>query len=185
MNTANKISIFRLLLIPLWIGLVSYYGPEKEFLRYLALCVFLVAIFSDMLDGYVARRYNQVSPEGILLDPLADKLLLMSCFFSLYFLKSLTPQVGLPLWALLVLISRDIILLLGGGLILLMGESRLKIRPTWWGKITTFSQACVVVSFLLQWKGTPTILVASVALTIISGMDYITKGMEVLGSDRI
>src|SRR5690242_11560118 len=115
MTTANKITIVRILLIPLFIvELLYYYRSGDELNRTLALLCFAVAATLDGVDGYIARRYNQRSELGAILDPLADKLLLVS---GIVLLSLHTPpelnMVTIPLWLTATIISRDVLLLIG------------------------------------------------------------------------
>src|ERR687885_2770059 len=106
MTTANKITIVRILLIPVFVTLAIYYGQSiargqpLEWERYTAIVVFLIAAASDGLDGYVARRYNQRSSLGVILDPIADKGLLLSGIITLSISNwSENPNYGqFPIW---------------------------------------------------------------------------------------
>ena len=80
MNIANKISTFRILSVPFFIACLVYYTPGKEYLKNLALIIFVLGVISDGLDGYIARKGKMQSKAGLILDPLGDKLLLMSAF---------------------------------------------------------------------------------------------------------
>ncbi|MCX5707694.1 MAG: CDP-alcohol phosphatidyltransferase family protein [Candidatus Omnitrophica bacterium] len=102
MNFANKISTFRILSVPFFIASLMYYSQEKAFLRYVALGIFILAVLSDAVDGYIARKSKQQSPAGLILDPLGDKLLLMSAFICLYFVDF---AIKFPLFVILVVIS--------------------------------------------------------------------------------
>jgi len=113
MTTANKITIFRILMVPFFIVQVLYYiGGGGEGHRFLAVLAFALAALSDGVDGYIARRYGQQSELGAILDPLADKLLLVSgiVLLSLH-REEYLPQ--LPLYLTTTVLSRDILLLLG------------------------------------------------------------------------
>src|SRR3989441_3349318 len=113
MTTANKITIFRILLVPFFIvEVLSYVDDGDELHRFLAIAAFLLASVCDGVDGYIARRYNQRSELGAILDPLADKLLLVAgiVLLSLHHEQYL-PH--LPLWFTATVISRDVLLLLG------------------------------------------------------------------------
>src|SRR6201988_3334508 len=112
MTTANKITIFRILLVPFFIVEVLYYvGDGDELHRFLAISAFAVASVCDGVDGYIARRYNQRSELGAILDPLADKLLLVSGIVLLSFdHKNLG---SIPLWLTGTIIGRDTLLLIG------------------------------------------------------------------------
>src|SRR5438309_8901562 len=89
MTTANKITIVRILMIPAFVTMAIYYGESikrgepLEWQRFTAILIFLVAAASDGLDGYIARRYNQKSALGVILDPIADKGLLLSAIITL------------------------------------------------------------------------------------------------------
>src|SRR4030081_1420000 len=119
MTTANKITVVRILLIPVFVTLAIYYGESiqrgepLEWLRYTAIVVFLVAAISDGLDGYVARHYNQRSSLGVILDPIADKGLLLSGIITLSmsnWSESDPDYGGFPTWFRVIVLSRDTIL---------------------------------------------------------------------------
>jgi CDP-diacylglycerol--glycerol-3-phosphate 3-phosphatidyltransferase len=113
MTTANKVTIFRMLLIPFFVVEVLYYVKSgNELHRFAGLATFAVAAICDGVDGYIARRYNQFSELGAILDPLADKLLLVSGVVLLSFDHG--PLLGqIPLWLTGTIIGRDLLLLLG------------------------------------------------------------------------
>src|SRR6266850_597789 len=113
MTTANKITIMRILLVPFFIAQVLYYvGSGNELYRLLAILSFAIAAISDGVDGYIARRYNQRSELGAILDPLADKLLLVSGIVLLS-LNNAPYLPRLPLWLVVTVVSRDVIILIG------------------------------------------------------------------------
>ena len=101
MNLANKITIFRILLIPLFIACILYYGPHREYLRFYAFGIFILATISDAVDGAIARFCNQVTELGRVLDPIADKLLIISAFISLAMIKVVPEDLRIPAWAVL------------------------------------------------------------------------------------
>src|SRR2546428_10470775 len=113
MTTANKITILRILLIPFFVVQVLYYVKSgQELHRLLAILSFAVAAICDGVDGYIARRYNQFSELGAILDPLADKLLLVSGVVLLTFNNQ--PHLGsIPLWLTGTIIGRDVLILIG------------------------------------------------------------------------
>src|ERR1700722_10589825 len=115
MTTANKVTILRILLIPVFIVQILYYFSNgKEFHRSLGLVCFMVAAILDGVDGYIARRYNQRSELGAILDPLGDKLLLVSGVVLLSLQPSaMVNMVRIPLWVTATIISRDALLLVG------------------------------------------------------------------------
>ena len=177
LNLANKLSIVRILLTPLFIAVIMYYTPQKDYLRLFAVAIFLLAIFSDALDGYIARIKGQRTRLGIFLDPLADKLLLISAFICLSAVKALPPQFKLAPWIVITVISRDAIIVLGSAVIY-MANGRLNIAPTTLGKITTVLQMITVLAVLLQIKSFPYIMYVMILFTVGSGLDYIRVGMR-------
>ena len=186
MSTPNKITIIRILLIPIFVWLTLDYirnfqkGGEKEWERVVACAVFAVAVISDAIDGYIARRYHQKSELGTFLDPLADKALLVSAMILLSVrFKDGTPFDQLPLWFPVLVISRDLILLAGTVLIhMLVGH--VTARPRMVGKCATFFQMITLGWILLQiehpsydWP-----LYAAGFFTLISGIWYIFDGVK-------
>jgi len=176
-NIANKISTFRILSVPFFIACLLYYSPEREFLRFVALGIFVLGVVSDAVDGYIARRSKLVSKAGMVLDPLGDKLLLMSAFIILSSVNSF--GIKFPVWVTLVVISRDVIILLGTVLIYMI-KQKLNISPTRWGKFTTTFQMLSVAVVLFQVKSAFVFWWVAVIFTIISGVDYIMRGFKVL-----
>ncbi len=179
MNIANKVSIFRILNVPFFIASLVYYSPEKDFIRYLALFIFSIAVISDVIDGYLARKNKEKSKAGQVLDPLADKLLLMSAFICLYVIDTFPLGVRFPLWVTLIVISRDTLILLGA-VVIYMVRGRLEVSPTYWGKLTTAFQTLAVISVLTQWRLSPLFWSVAIFFTLISGMDYIRRGFQIL-----
>ena len=177
MNIANKISTFRILSVPFFIAALAYYSPERNFLKYLALGIFILAAISDAADGYMARKSKQQSKAGLILDPLGDKLLLMSAFICL----SINSNLGLrfPLWVLLVVISRDVIIILGTVVVFVVKQN-IDIIPTRWGKFSTVFQILSVISVLLQLKFSPVFWWLAVIFTVISGVVYVNRGFKIL-----
>lgn len=177
MNFANKISTFRILIVPFFIASLIYYSAEREFLRFVALGIFLLGVISDALDGYIARKSKQQSKAGLVLDPLGDKLLLMGAFIFLSPISRLTLQ--FPLWVTLIVISRDTIILLGA-LVIYIVKQNIAIYPTRWGKLTTTFQMFSVISVLVQFKYSYILWCLAVFFTVISGFDYIGRGFKIL-----
>lgn len=176
MSFANKITIFRILSVPFFISMLIYYSPQKDYLRLVALAIFILAIISDAVDGYIARVKKQKTQAGTILDPLADKILLITAFIFLYRISNQYFQIKLPLWITLIVISRDVILLLGGGIVILTNQEN-KINPTWWGKTSTFFQMMTILSLLLKLNFSYYIWNVAVIFTLISGIDYLRKGI--------
>ena len=177
MNIANKISTFRILSVPFFIACLVYYTPEKVYLKNLALVIFVLGVISDGLDGYIARKAKLQSKAGLILDPLGDKLLLMSAFI---FLSPISKMVlTFPLWVTFIIISRDVIIIIGA-VVIYMVKQNLEVYPTKWGKLTTTFQMLSVVCVLLQWKLAMLIWWPAIIFTVISGIDYVKRGFRIL-----
>ena len=183
MTTANKITILRMLLVPFFVVEVLYYGQNgNEVNRALAILCFAVAAICDGVDGYIARRYNQRSELGAILDPLADKLLLVSGVVTLSFDHH--PYLGkVPLWLTVTIIGRDILLLIGLGVIQLM-VGKFTIRPRILGKVATVLQMVVVLWILLKWdlRWLQVLTVGAAVCTGVSGLLYVWDGSRQLSA---
>ena len=177
MTTANKITILRILLIPFFVVEVLYYGLEgNEVHRLLAVLCFAIAAILDGVDGYIARRYNQRSELGAILDPLADKLLLVSGVVVLSFDHQ--PYLEkVPLWFTGTIIGRDVLVLVGLLVIQLM-VGKFTIRPRILGKVATVLQMIVVLWILLGWQAhwLPVWTIGAAVCTGVSGLLYVRDG---------
>jgi len=177
MNIANKISTFRILSVPFFIAALIYYGPKFEYLRYVALFIFILGVISDAVDGYIARKSKMQSKAGLILDPLGDKLLLMSAFISLTFLDNF--EITFPLWVMFIIISRDIIIILGT-IVIYVVKQNIEVFPTRLGKLSTTFQMFAVIVVLLQLKASFVFWWIAIIFTIISGAGYIRRGFKIL-----
>lgn len=177
MNFANKISTFRILTVPFFIATLIYYSSEKDYLRFIALGIFILGVISDAVDGYIARKSRQQSKAGLVLDPLGDKLLLMGAFIFLSPVSKLTLK--FPLWVTLIVISRDVIILLGVAVIYIVKQN-IDVFPTRWGKLTTSFQMSAVICVLMQLPFSFIFWWLAVIFTVISGIDYIRRGFKIL-----
>lgn len=177
MNIANKISTFRILSVPFFIACLLYYGPERAYLRNLALIIFVLGVISDGLDGFIARKAKIQSKAGLILDPLGDKLLLMSAFIFLSPMSRL--ELRFPLWVSFIVISRDLIIIMGA-VVIYMVKQAIDVYPTKWGKFTTVFQMLSVIGVLLQWRQVGLIWWPAVIFTVISGIDYVKRGFKIL-----
>lgn len=176
MNIANKITILRVLLTPFFVGLALYYRPDKDYLRYIALCVFSIAVLTDALDGFLARFLKQKTTLGTIMDPIADKLLLITAFISLTVWNA---SIKLPLWLPIIVVSRDIIIVIGV-LVIFLVHGDVKIAPSPLGKITTFLQMAAIISVLLLYRHSEYIWNTAVVFTALSGIDYIFRGARLM-----
>jgi len=177
MNIANKISTFRILSVPFFIACLLYYSPEKIYLKNAALVIFILGVISDGLDGYIARKAKIQSKAGLILDPLGDKLLLMSAFIFLSPICRM--ELKFPLWVSFIVISRDLLIIMGA-VVIYMVKQNLEVYPTKWGKLTTIFQMLSVICILLQWKLSVLIWWPTVIFTVISGVDYVKRGFKIL-----
>src|SRR2546430_12395948 len=147
MTTANRITIFRILLVPFFIvEVLSYVERGEEWHRYLAFGAFLTAAICDGVDGYIARRYNQRSELGAILDPLADKLLLVSGIVVLTFDRRPYLE-SVPLWLTGTIIGRDLLILIGM-VVIHTTVGKVAVRARIPGKIATVLQMVIVVWIL-------------------------------------
>ena len=175
MTTASKITLVRVVLIPVYMVLMLLSAGGAEWLRWAAVAVFIIASVSDFLDGYIARHYNQVSDFGKFLDPLADKLLVCSALIALSDLNRI------PAWIVIVIIARDFII---SGFRLIAAEKGIVIAAGWWGKIKTTVQM-IMVGFLIAdlkvfYIFDQVLIYLALALTLISLGDYLYHNREVL-----
>ena len=170
MNTANKLTILRVLMIPAFL-LVLYLGVPGA--NYWALAIFVIASLTDTLDGYIARHYNQTTDFGKFMDPLADKCLVTAAM--LWFV-----EIGqMPAWALLVVIVREFGV---SGLRMVAADKGRVIAAGWSGKVKTAStMVCIVLMLLPINPWINNICVAIIVLTTIySGVEYFMKNLDVL-----
>jgi cardiolipin synthase (CMP-forming) len=174
-NLPNSLTVLRILLVPVFVGFLLY-----EYFDY-ALVTLVVAAGTDGLDGAIARFTDQRTRLGEYLDPLADKLLLMSAIVTLSVLHFI------PLWAVIVVVSRDAILLTGT-IVAKLTDIDIDIAPTWWGKGTTLAQICYVIMVILFATGRVSagivfpFLLVMVILTTGSGVHYLFRGIQHLNA---
>jgi CDP-diacylglycerol--glycerol-3-phosphate 3-phosphatidyltransferase len=193
MTTANKITVVRILMIPVFVTMAIYYGQSiergapLEWIRFTAIAIFLVAAVSDGLDGYVARRYNQRSSLGVILDPIADKGLLLSGIITLSISNwsNIDPEYGrFPAWFPVLVITRDAVILVGAGVLhLLVGK--VHVRPRWTGKVATVSQMIAIGWVMLQFHFIPLVYIVIGAgfFTLVSGVVYVMDGVRQLQAE--
>ena len=173
MTTASKITLVRVVLIPVFMVLLLCSGGNDE-LRGAALGVFVVASISDFVDGYIARHYNQVTDFGKFLDPLADKLLVTACMMIF------VGQGRMASWIVFIVIAREFAVT--GLRLVAVGNGRV-IAAGWSGKIKT---SCTMVGLILMMAvtGSDTLdLVVSIVIlvtTVYSGVEYFCKNWDVL-----
>ncbi len=193
MTTANKITIVRICLIPAFVTMAIYYGQSvqagdpQEWMRFTAIIIFLVAAVSDGLDGYVARRYNQRSRLGVILDPIADKGLLLSGIITLSISNwsEVDPHYGrFPIWFPVLVITRDVVIVVGSVVLHLLNGT-VRVRPSWTGKVATVLQMAAIAWVMLQLRILPLLWVVSAAafFTFVSGVIYVMSGIRQLQAE--
>jgi CDP-diacylglycerol--glycerol-3-phosphate 3-phosphatidyltransferase len=189
MTFASKITIGRILLVPVFALLAVAYGNSVhagapvEGLRWWALGVFVTAAGSDGIDGWVARRFNQRSDFGAFIDPIADKALLLTGVITLSLVPWGAEGWRLPLWFAAIVVLRDCIIL-GGIKILYVRGRKVKISPHWSGKLTTVAQMFALGWVMLKFTDVPPLwpCVVAAALTLWSTVEYIRTGVRILRS---
>lgn len=180
MSLANKLSIFRILLVPVFVVCLMYYRPgEGESLRYLAAGLFVLGMLTDAVDGALARAGGQATRLGAILDPAADKLFLVTAFLSLSLVSTLPEPYRLAPWVPILVISRDLLIVFGWLLIVLV-TGDLKATPSRLGKVTTLFQMLTVVAVLLGLPFSRVVLYAAMGLTVLSGFGYLRVGNRLL-----
>ncbi|MEI6438083.1 MAG: CDP-diacylglycerol--glycerol-3-phosphate 3-phosphatidyltransferase [Candidatus Omnitrophota bacterium] len=184
LTLANKITIGRILLIPVFIAVALSYSPGQEYYRWWALGIYLLAEVTDVVDGYIARRFYQKTKAGSILDPLADKFFLISALIVLYVLgERFTWAVRFPLWLVVAFVARDIILILGG-LLIELKRCPMEIKPNIWGRANAFLQAVCVVTVFVQLNVAHVIWWLAVVVAAVSGVIYMKEGIRVLNDDH-
>jgi CDP-diacylglycerol--glycerol-3-phosphate 3-phosphatidyltransferase len=187
MTTANKITILRILLIPFFVvELIYYVETGNEIHRLVDILSFAVAAILDGVDGFIARHYHQISELGKILDPLADKLLLVSGIVALSFNNG-TLLGQIPLWLTGTIIGRDFLILIGM-VVIHLTVGKVVVHPRFIGKCATVLQMAVVIWILLKWdagRGAHWLKIWTVCAAVctgVSGLLYILDGVKQLGS---
>ena len=193
MTTANKITFIRIAMIPLFVTMAIYYGQSiqrgqpLEWQRFTAIAIFLIAAISDGLDGYVARRYNQRSSLGVILDPIADKGLLLSGIITLSISNwsDIDPDYGrFPAWFPVLVISRDAVIVVGAAILYFL-NGKVQVKPRWSGKVATVCQMIAIGWVMLQFRFIPLfyIVIGAGFFTLLSGVVYVMDGVRQLQAE--
>ncbi len=178
MNLPNKLTTFRVVLIPFFVVFVmsDLAGAAS---KWVALGIFIVASLTDFLDGYIARKQHLVTNFGKFMDPLADKLLVsaaMICFVELH---------RMPAWIVLIIIAREFFI---SGFRLVAAEQGIVIAAGWWGKFKTAFQMFMVIFMIIDLEKlqivTDILMYIALALTLISMVDYVAKNKAVLKEQK-
>ena len=159
-NVPNILSFIRLLLVPVY--LIAFFLINQ----YVALGIFIVASITDLVDGYIARRYDAITEFGKVLDPFADKLMKTSALITLIF-------INLPIWVAVVMIACDLAMIISG---MCLYKKQITIQSNWIGKLGTFVISVgIVLSFFVEWLGNVNLYViySGILIAIIAGLDYV------------
>lgn len=175
MNTPNKLTVLRVIMIPFFVAclLVPFSSGAN---KWAALGLFVIASLTDWLDGYLARRDHLVTNFGKFMDPLADKLLVCSAMICMVELGRL------PGWIVIIIIGREFII---SGFRLIASDNGIVIAAGWWGKIKTATQMVMIIVLIADLGGIFSVIeqiliYASLILTVVSLVDYLVKNRNVL-----
>lgn len=191
MNLANKITLMRVILVPIFVilmmasqipglaGLIADGVVSQAVLNWCALAVFIIASVTDFLDGYIARKYNMISNFGKFMDPLADKLLVCSALICLLALGRIN------VFLVLIIIIRDFII---SGFRLVASDKGVVIAANMWGKVKTTMQMVMIGFMIPDWDAVHIICVilawVVLFLTVYSLMDYLIRNRGVLKDEK-
>lgn len=177
MNWPNRLTILRILMVPVFIAMILYKQLGAAFI------IFVLAAVTDCLDGYIARTFKARTSFGAMMDPIADKLLIGSAFISFSLVEGLPAYLNIPAYVPVIVISRDVIILTGVMCIYLASpDKRVEIKPTMLGKATTVIQMLTVIALLLRFIYSNWLWNITVVFTIVSGLDYIRIGSKYFNS---
>lgn len=173
MNLPNKLTMFRVILIPFFV--VFMLVDITLYDKWIALGIFIIASLTDLLDGKIARKYNLVTNFGKFMDPLADKLLVCSALICLVALSKI------PAWMVIVIIAREFII---SGFRLIASDNGVVIAASYWGKFkTTFQMImiCLMIADITAISVLTTVVMwVAVVLTVVSLIDYLVKNKDVM-----
>lgn len=196
MNLANKLTLIRIFLVPIFLIFIAV--KSFSYGTFIATFIFILASLTDKLDGYIARSRNQITKFGKFMDPLADKLLVTAALISLVELQII------PSWAAMIIIAREFAV---SGLRTIAASDGVVIAASWWGKIKTVIQIIAIILLLLKvniinskylqnlvndvpqmnnfFDIAPTVMLyLAVIITIISGIDYFKKNKNTINIDK-
>ncbi len=173
MNIANKLTIFRVILVPFFV--IFMLTDFWTFNRWIAFGIFVAATITDKLDGTIAHKFDMVTTFGKFMDPIADKLLVCSALICL------TATKEVPAWVTILIIGREFAI---SGIRLVAADNNVAIAATWWGKSKTIAQMAMIIIILIKVPALyilgQIVMYVSVALTVISLVDYIIKNKSVI-----
>ncbi len=174
MNLPNKLTVLRVIMIPIFVVfmLVPIAGSAD---KWIALALFVVASLTDLLDGYIARKYNLVTNFGKFMDPLADKLLVCSALICL------VELCRIPSWMVIIIIAREFII---SGFRLIASDNGVVIAASYWGKFKTTFQMLMICLMIADLEPlrllTDIVMWVALLLTVVSLVDYLVKNKDVM-----
>lgn len=173
MNLPNKLTMFRVILIPFFVLFMLV--PITPYDKWIALGIFILASLTDLLDGKIARKYNLITDFGKFMDPLADKLLVCSALICLVSLECI------PTWIVIVIIAREFII---SGFRLVASDNGVVIAASYWGKFKTTFQMVMICLMIADIEAisifTTIIMWIALVLTVVSLIDYLVKNKGVM-----
>ncbi len=175
MNLPNKLTIARIIMVPVFIAFLLIEMIPGH--RYIAFVLFAIACFTDTMDGYIARKFNLITDFGKFLDPLADKLLVSAAFICF------VEQQLMPSWVAIIILSREFII---SGFRLVAANKNIVIAASMWGKVKTTFQMITCFALILNFDWAPFKIICkvlmgiSLVLTVVSLVDYMVKNKAVL-----
>lgn len=173
MNTPNKLTILRIIMIPVFMAAYMYL-KTSWFTNFLSAAIFALAFLTDLLDGYLARKYNQVSDFGKIMDPLADKVLVAAAMVLL------TQSGVVSAWVTVLVLAREFIV---SGVRMAAAAEGNVVAASIWGKAKTMWQFIAITLALLINRSNIVIdafMLINLVLTVLSGADYIIKNKKYL-----
>ncbi|MBU1627394.1 CDP-alcohol phosphatidyltransferase family protein [bacterium] len=183
MNIANRLTVFRIFLIPLYFIFLLYSFPNNKLYTTLSFLLLVVIAFGDAVDGFLARKLHQVTKLGTILDPIADKLAISISFVILGVYQ------GIPAWLVIIVISKDVLIFLGWFILYIL-NCDVTVIPSIFGKVSSFLQFSVVLlHFIMKVTNIfdsviPVIWWFTCAATIAAGISYVYDGMKRLNGDK-
>ena len=170
MNLPNILTVFRVLLAPFMVWIIinpqffTKNGFHESWVAYFAGLIFVIASVTDFFDGYIARNWNQMTKLGAILDPLADKMLVLAAFLGLMYIDRANP------WAIFLILTREFFIT---GLRVLMASEGKNIKASFVGKTKTVAQMFAIGFLMMNWSFGSLLLWFAVVITLYSGFEYI------------
>ena len=174
MNLPNLITLFRILISPLFFVELVSFKHGQDYHRWFAFGLLSAGVISDALDGFLARILKCQTPLGKFLDPLADKVLLLSGFLGLLWVSELAFHP--PVWFTVAVVFRDLVIVIGLIVLTLFARNP-EIKPNILGKITTFFQMATLLAILAEIPFSPILWNVTGILTILSGLSYLVRDL--------